>query len=317
MVKWKVSAILLLIGVLGVGSILIAERITEPWAKALVLHIGIALLAGAVIGLVFELLLIRNILDLVQSQIDQAVQEYNERDREIRRVGIRTAYPRFGLRSFINEIPIHRPDRSPVCVRVMQSWIHNLDVFRELLVQTVTRGQRIEILVGHPDSSAVCCRLHEAHGYSVDEASRQMRNNLVSLLNYIWAHEYLREALKADRCKIRLYDGRPAATLFGIDRDVLVSWFFRESLGISTTQVRCWATTDDPKKLDAHSEHLADKALVHFYTLWSEGTVIPIDWLGTTKDGAHVPSLRGVSSEAEPKPTPEGATKSDPAPLAT
>lgn len=126
-------------------------------------------------------------------------------------------------------------------IRILQSWIPNLDAFQDELYQAVCNGARVEILLLQPRSQIARLR-----GASVNRSvESEIRSNLRSLSAL---YDRLPTELK-NNLKVKTYSALLSFSIYQVNNTYTVSFFPQGKLAINTLQLEIQGSDSDFGKL--------------------------------------------------------------------
>lgn len=172
-------------------------------------------------------------------------------------------YQRFPTELFCQSISIGRE------IRILNTWIPNLNTFIDALVEALQQGARVRILLLYPRSLIAELR-NEALEISAkpvlkESVQRGVDENL-TVLQYIAQHLDVRQT---KQLQVRIYHSLPSVSIYQVDQFCLMGLYFHGHLAINAPQFEINLRSFLGKRLDEE-----------FNTLWSIGQPIEpmADW---------------------------------------
>lgn len=121
-------------------------------------------------------------------------------------------------------------------IRIQNTWIPNLDVFIDLLIEALHREARIRILLLFPYSPVAELRNEALAASTVpvlsDPVQRGVESNFTHL-KHIWS--FLDEPQRK-QLQVRVYNSLPSVSIYQVDRFCLMGVYFHGRLAISSPQ---------------------------------------------------------------------------------
>jgi hypothetical protein len=294
----------------GVGTIAVASLAEFPkdskW-KVFLEHLGIAITVGGFVHLVFVVALVRHLLadierlsaknsKLLGETVTSEIEKGNTRLGRFNSLGIEAAYRRLSISQFRSTLIQGEPTSGDGIVRVLETFAFSPGDWIELLRDAVDHGREVRILLGDETCASVILRIIELNMAPNGEGSVHIRASLATVMAGIRANSSLRAAYESKRIQLHTYLCAPAAAIWGVGNDLLVSWYLQQKASIFVPHIHCKAAT---RLIPAHQRgkragmSLGDDVLVHFNKVWETSKPVALDY-GTNVDQTIVPTVKAL-----------------------
>lgn len=283
----------LLVALVGVVLILFGSSAPkDAWYKLFLEHLGVAVLVGGLIHLMFELFLVKGFLSeigsLVAAQIEKGrrgiaedVLSGNKRLNAFDSVGIFSAHSHLSVREFVQNMVCSDSVSGDGVVRVFESFAFTPGAFATLIRQATRRGRRVELLLGHSDCAFVQSRVAELGLAGPGKESEKIRDELKALMADLRKDNSLREAVTSGQIQLRLFSCMPAAAIWGVGNDLIVSWFLHHKPSINIPHIHCKSSTrliSSQERPNDGKSSLGDEMLTYFITVWEGSVPVPLSY---------------------------------------
>lgn len=270
--NWKVLAIGA--GLLAIGMALILasghafRSDDESILKDLVEYLGKALLVGAVVELVFAVVLVNDVLKRIHAEVAEIVRDHLPAAKCLLDAGLCNATDRFDLDAFLAEI---RGESERLDVAVMQSQVFELDHFVQILracQDSPAKVKQVRLLFCNPASPYGIARFQEIHTNTTPEhATTQMKAHLMELLNESLKDTLIQNLIASGNFAIRLHDRRTTMSVYRIGNLYRVGWFPLKAWCVSSPHVHCRFPVTG--KSDKPARFIGGLARDEFEYLWT------------------------------------------------
>jgi len=156
----------------------------------------------------------------------------------------RYSYQRYlGVQEIVSAFPDERFKQDMAGaqkVRILNTWMPNLESFGSALETAVKRGADVKILLLHPESNLAARRSQALRGSGVSDVKDRIERNLSDL-----AKMYHRIASDRgqnnqnnlqDNLQVFIYDSLPSVSMYQINERIFVGTFFHGRLAIEAPQ---------------------------------------------------------------------------------
>lgn len=169
-------------------------------------------------------------------------------------------------------------------VRILNTWVPNLPNLIDSLQKALERGVKLQILLLDPESNLTQARdlalkrsLDQPNGVLKEDVARGIHDNLKRLDN-------LGTIVPNGTLEVRLFNSLPSFSVFQVDMDVIVGFYFHGCIAISMTQLFL-----------GKSSKLGENVRQEFDILWKHSKVK----LQTPGTGAYGRDAVSIDSEKQ------------------
>ena len=247
----------LTLALIGTISLALAHAYHEEYkAAARVLEtIGATVIAGAIVSLVIEIVLVRQRDNVLRNTIEEAVEAVlPKRYTNIRKQGIFDCYNQLDT----IELQSKLLEGESGLVRILVIWISDLEKIKDALRKSIDQQKStVQIILWNTDSrDALEKRSRTIPGYTLHTYKEHITANLRLLCS-------IRDNLvNKDKLQVRLYDGFIATSMYGYGEIFQVGFYLNGRLSTSGIQIR----------VGDSASNFYNQLLHHFNDCWSHST---------------------------------------------
>lgn len=245
-----------------------AEQNTRGFLR----DIGSALLISGLLGAIFEYSSRRGFIAQVQESLSNVITERYSILEEARKSGVDSIQP---------ELPngISKRFQQASTIRILQTWIGNLDGISDSLRKAANNNCKVQILLLDPDSEQA--RYRSIDKGQTDTAAKQLINSNLDLLQGLMSEQSTKNNIT-----VKTYDATPILTIYGYDNIDFVGLYWRKKAAISFPQLMVnrqkgqerpglWPRLGRPSSENGEADppFFAQAVREHFEDLWEEAKV--------------------------------------------
>ncbi|HEX6711413.1 MAG TPA: DUF5919 domain-containing protein [Rubrobacter sp.] len=246
--------------------------------------IGSALLISGLLGAIFEYSSRRGFIAQVEESLSDVITKRYSILEEARESGVDSIY---------SSLPdgIAKKFQQASSIRILQTWIGNLDGISDSLRKAANNNCTVQILLLDPDSV-------QARYRSKDQGENDTAAKLRIEANLDHLNRLMSEPKTKDNIKVKTYDATPILTIYGYDNIDIVGLYWRKKAAISFPQLMInrqkgqerpglWPKEQEGSGLwsrlgqrssengEPDQPYFAQAVREHFEDLWEEAQVFP------------------------------------------
>ena len=283
----------LAVALFGVGLIALGTALPkQSWLALFVEHLGVAVSVGGMIHLMFEIFLLRVFLAEIAGKVASETSHLRVKLREdmdsanrrltcFDSISVYSAHTKLSIDKFVANMVSSDSVSGDGVIRVLESFAFTPGAFASVVRQALRRSRRVELLLGHPRCKIVQLRVAELKMAAPGKEAEKIADDLAVLMNDIRKEPMLAKAYKAGQIQVRVFSGIPAAAIWGVGNDLLVSWFLHQKPSINIPHIHCKADTrlvsTDFRPKDGTAS-LGDEMLLYFSLMWKGSVAVPAEF---------------------------------------
>lgn len=252
--RYQVIILSLAIALSGIGFLVISALVPIPggWAEFFS-RLGTIFVPSGLISLVNQFVLRENFIADMREQITNALNLQLSSLRKQEYLGLRAIHETLPFDKVIKLIAESREE-----IRILQTWIPNVQMFEHALATAAENGAIIQILIFDPDSPFVEQRTIDL-GYSNKEIGKEsILFNIVELKRIITQHRL------QNKVEIKTYSVLPSLQLYIADDTIFVGFFWHGTPSTLATTL----------EVGGANTVLANRFKREFLRVWESGAFV-------------------------------------------